>query len=112
MRVLHFHVYLKSACCSCVCRGLEACLHILLPILGFLWHDPFSSFSFFKACSLSGLGLCLAVGFSSFSLVFALFLQSLCALPYSFAIPVVVLFDPSLLGLFGLVAYSSLDDLV
>ena len=36
LRVLHFHVYPKHACRSRFCRGLEACLHILLPILGFL----------------------------------------------------------------------------
>ena len=33
-------------------------------------------------------------------------------LPYNFASPVVMLFDPSLLGLFGPIAYSSLNDLV
>ena len=65
--MLHFHVYLKYAYCSCIRHGLEACLHILLPILGFFWRDPFFGFSFFKACSPLGLGLCLAVGFSSFS---------------------------------------------
>ena len=80
--MLHFHVYLKYVYCSCVHRGLKACLHILPPILGFLWHDPFSGFSFFKACSFSGLGLCLAMGFSSFNPVSCPFLQSLCVLPY------------------------------
>ena len=108
MRVLHFHVYLKYAYCSCVRRGLEACLHFLLPILGFLWHDPFSGFSFFKACSFSRVGLCLAMGFSSFSPISCLFSQSLCVLPYCSAIPTVALFDPSLLGLFGLIAYFAL----
>ena len=52
--MLHFHVYLKSAYCSRVRRGLKACLHILPPILGFLWCKPFSGFSFFKACSFRG----------------------------------------------------------
>ena len=52
--MLHFYVYPKSACCSLVRRGLETCLHILLPILGFLWHEPFSGLSFFKACSFRG----------------------------------------------------------
>ena len=52
--MLHFHVHPKSACCSRVRRGLEACLHILLPILGFLWREAFSGFSFFKACSFQG----------------------------------------------------------
>ena len=50
LRVLHFYVYPKSACCSRVRCGLETHLHILLPILGFLWREPFSGFSFFKAC--------------------------------------------------------------
>ena len=31
LRVLSFHVCPKSACCSCVCRSLEACLHSLPP---------------------------------------------------------------------------------
>ena len=43
-------------------------------------------------------GLCLIVGFSSFSLLFCSFLQSCYHfLPYHSAIPVVTLFDPSLL---------------
>ena len=60
-------------CISKICplphvrRGLEACLHILPPILGFLWHEPFSSFSFFRARFLWGLGFYLIVGFSSFN---------------------------------------------
>ena len=60
-----------------------------------------------------GVGLCLIVGFSSFSLLFCSFLQ-FCYhfLPYHFTIPVVMLFDPNLLGLFGHAAYSSLNDLV
>ena len=41
-------------CCSCVRHNLETCLHILPPILGFLWREPFSSFSSFKACSFQG----------------------------------------------------------
>ena len=52
--VLHFHEHPKSACCSRVHHGLKACLHILPPILGFLWCEPFSGFSFFKACSFQG----------------------------------------------------------
>lgn len=61
---------------------------------------------------LSGLGFCLAMGFSSFGPLPYSFLQSLCVLPYCSAIPTVVLFDPSLLDLFRLVAYSSLNDSV
>ena len=112
LHVLHFHVCPKSAYCSCVHRGLEACLHILPLILGFLWREPFFGFSFFRVCSLRGLGFCLIVGFSSFKSFFCSFLQSLRFLSYHSAIPAVVLFDPSLLGLFGLVAYSSLNDSV
>ena len=53
----------------------------------------------------------LVCGFSSFSLFFCSFLQSCYHfLPYHSAIPAVSLFDPSLLGLFGPVAYSSLND--
>ena len=52
--VLHFHEHPKSTCCSRVHHGLKDCLHILPPILGFLWCEPFSSFSFFKAYSFWG----------------------------------------------------------
>ena len=59
------------------------------------------------------LGLCLAVGFSSFGpLSCSFFLQSLHVLSYCFVILIVALFDPSLLGLSGFVAYSSFNDLV
>ena len=56
-------------------------------------------------------GLCLIVGFSSFNLLFCSFLQ-FCYhfLLYHSVIPAVMLFDPSLLGLFGHAAYSSLSD--
>ena len=54
--VLYFCVCPKLADCSCVCRGLEACLHILPPILTlygvsyflisrFLWLAPFKSWT-------------------------------------------------------------------
>ena len=52
--MLYFHVYPNSTCCSCICRGLEICLHILPPIFGFLWREPFFGFSFFKTCSFWG----------------------------------------------------------
>ena len=56
-------------------------------------------------------GLCLIVGFSSFSLPFCSFIQSCYHfLPYHSVIPTVMLFDPSLLGLFGPAVYSSLND--
>ena len=87
-------------------------MHILPPILGFLWREPFSGFSFFRARSLRGLGFCMIVGFSSFSPFSCSFLQSLHFLSYRFAIPAMVLFDLSLLGLFGLAACSFLNDSV
>ena len=108
--VLYFHVCPKFVCCSCVRYGLETFLHILPLILSFLWREPFFGFSFFKACSLRGLSFCLIVGFSSFSPFSCSFLPSLRFLPYRPTILAVVLFDASLLGLFGLVAYSSLND--
>ena len=60
-----------------------------------------------------GAELCLIVEFFSFILLFYFFLQ-FCYhfLPYHSIIPAVMLFDPSLLGLFRLAAYSSLNDLV
>ena len=55
--------------------------------------------------------LCLIVGFFSFSLPFCSFMQSCYHfLPYHSAIPTVMLFDHSLLGLFGPAVYSSLND--
>ena len=55
-------------------------------------------------------GLCLIVGFSSFSQLFLLLPQSYYHfLPHHSAIPAVMLFNPSLSGLFG-PAYSSLND--
>ena len=60
-----------------------------------------------------GAGLCLIMGFSSFSLLFCSFLQSCCHfLSYHSVIPAMILSDPSLLGLFGPAAYSSLNDLI
>ena len=58
-------------------------------------------------------GLCLIVGFSSFSLPFCSFLQ-FCYhfLPFHSTIHTVMLFDLSLLGFFGPAAYSSLNDSV
>ena len=60
-----------------------------------------------------GAELCLIVDFFSFILLFYSFLQ-FCYhfLPYHSVISAVMLFDPSLLGLFRPAAYSSLNDLV
>ena len=60
----------------------------------------------------SGARFYLIVGFSSFSPFFCSFPQSMHFLLHHSAIPAMMLLDPSLLGFFGLVAYSSLNDLV
>ena len=52
--ICQFHIHPKFVYCSHVRRGPEACLLILPPILNFLWCEPFSGFSFFKACSFRG----------------------------------------------------------
>ena len=66
---------------------------------------------FFMVCSPYRARLCLIVGFSFFSPLFCSFLQSCYhfLLHYS-AIPTMMSFDPSLLGLFRSTAYSSLND--
>ena len=74
LRMLYFCVCPKSVCCSCVCRNLGAFLHILPPILDFLWHEllliPHSLWPApFRA------GLYLIVGFFSFNPFFYSFLQ-------------------------------------
>ena len=58
------------------------------------------------------VGLLLGRGLFLLQPTLLLFLQSLRVLPYCSTIPAVALFDPSLVGLFGLVAYSSLNDSV
>ena len=98
--MLHFCVCPKPACCSCICRGLKACLHILPSILNFLWHELFTNLSLWFA-PLFFLQPTL--------LLLSTILHFL--LHYS-AIPAVMLFDPSLLDLFRSTAYSSLNDLV
>ena len=72
-------------------------------------------FWFFVLYGLLPLGsrFCLIVGSSSFNLIFCSFLQSCYHfLPYHSVIHAMMLFDPSLLGLFGSAAYSSLNDLI
>ena len=56
LRVLHFYVYSKLACYSCICHDLEACLLILPVIFGFFWRGLFSDLLFFMPCFLWGLG--------------------------------------------------------
>ena len=43
LRVPSFHMCPKSACCSLVCHGLEACLHSLLSVF---WHSMWAVFWF------------------------------------------------------------------
>ena len=108
----HFYVCLKFACCSCVRCGLEARLHSLRPSLTSYGVSCFLISPFYDLLPL-GVGLYLIVGFSFFSPLFCSFLQSYChfLLNYS-VIPVVMSFDPGLLGSFGSAAYSSLNDSV
>ena len=111
LRVLYFYVCPKSACCSCVCHGLEARLHSLSSILDFLWRELFSNFPFFYGLLPLRAGLYLIVGFSFFNPLFCSFLQSYYHfLLHYFAISAVMPFNPSLLGSFGPVTSSSLND--
>ena len=103
------YVRWKLVCYSCVCHSLKAHLCILPLILDLLWSELFSNLSFFIGLLLSRAEPCLIVGFSPFSPFFALFVVLLPFLPYHSVIPIVVLFDPCLLGLFGLASYSSLN---
>ena len=64
----------------------------------------------FIALLLSKAGPCLIMGFPLFSPSSAPSVVLLPFLPYLSAIPTMVLFNPCLLGLFGPVAYSSLND--
>ena len=77
LHVLHFHVYPKHAYCWSVRCGLEAYLHILSPILGFIWREPFSGFSFFRACSFQGWAFAWSWAFPPLAHFLALF-YSLC----------------------------------
>ena len=100
----------KLVCCSCVCHGLEAHLCILSLILDLLWRELFPDFPFFIGLLLSKAGPCLIIGFPLFSPSSAPSVVLLPFLPYLSAIPTMMLFNPCLLGLFGPVAYSSLND--
>ena len=98
--MLHFRLHQKLVRCSCICHGLEVHLCILPLILDLLWHELFSNFPFFIGLLLSRVGPCLIVGFPLFSTFFAPSVILLPFLPYHSTIPIVVLFDPCLLGLF------------
>ena len=73
--VLNFCVCPKLA--RCICHGLETPLHILLPVLDFLWHGLLSDSSFSMAHSLRGLGFTWLWAFPPSAHSFALF-YSLC----------------------------------
>ena len=108
----HFYVCLKFACCSCIRRGLEACLHSLRPSLTSYGVSCFLISRFYGLLPL-GAGLYLIVGFSFFSPLFCSFLQSYCHFLLNYSdIPAVMSFDSGLLGFFGSAAYSSLNDSV
>ena len=95
---------------SCACRGLKACLCILSLILNLLWRELFYNLSFFISLFLSRAEPYLIMGLPPFNPLFAPSAILLPFMPYHSTIPVVVSFDPCLLGLFGPVAYSSLND--
>ena len=86
--LMHFH-------------DLETHMCILSLILDLLWRELFSNPPFFMVCFLQGLSLAWLWDFLSFSLLFAPSVGLLVFLPCHPVIPVVVLFDPCLLGLFG-----------
>ena len=98
--MLHFCVCPKLTRYSCVCRSLEARLHILPPTLWLLMAWVIFWFSVLYGLLLRA-GFCWIVGSSSFILLFYSFLQSCYhVLPYHSIIPAVMLFDQSLLALF------------
>ena len=99
----------KPACYSCVRHGQEAHLHVLPSILDFLWRKLFFDFPSFHGLLPLGLAL-FDCGLFFIQPVLLLFSAVLHFLPYHSVIPTVMLFDPSLLGLFGSDAYSSLND--
>ena len=97
---------------SCACRGLKACLCILSLILNLLWRELFYNFPFFISLFLSRAEPYLIMGLPPFNPLFAPSAILLPFMPYHSTIPVVVSFDPCLLGLFGPAIYSSLNDLI
>ena len=70
LRVLSFHVCPKSACCSCVSRGLEACLHSLPP-----FFVPLCGL-FYNSLLLLGAGLHLILGFTFLPAYFLIAIMS------------------------------------
>ena len=105
-------VYVQNLpCCSCICHDLGAFLHILSLIFDFLWRELLSNSSFSMARSLWRWAL-LDCGLLFFQPILLPFSAVLHFLLHYFVIPIVVLFDPSLLGFFGPAAYSSLNDSV
>ena len=77
LRVLHFYVYSKLACYSCICHDLEACLLILPVIFGFLWRGLFSDLLFSMPCFLWGPGFAELWAFLPSAYSFTLFVALL-----------------------------------
>ena len=108
--MFHSWVCPKLVYCLCVRNGLEASLCIMPLILDSLWRELLSNFSFLTAFFFQGLGLAQLWAFPSWAHSL-LFLLSCCHfLPHHFVVPIVVLFDPCFLGLFGSATYSSSND--
>ena len=106
--VLHFCVWLKLVCYSCVCHGLKVRLRILPLILDLLWCELFWS-SILYGLLPPRAGPFLIVGFLPFSPLFAPFIGLPVFLPCHYVIPAMALFDPCLLGLIRPTVYSSLN---
>ena len=97
--VLQFCVCPKLVHYSCICHGLKACLCIL-PLITSYGVDCFLISHFLTACFSQGLGLAWLWAFISSAYFFAPSVVLLPFLPCYSTIPVMVSFDPSLLGLF------------
>ena len=77
LHMLSFHVCPKYACCSCVCRDLEACLHSLLPFFVLLCGLFYNSLLPLRA------GLHLISGFTFLPAYFLIVIMS-CHITLSF----------------------------
>ena len=98
--MLHLHVCPWLVCCSCICHDLRAHLHILLLVVGHLWHEWVFELSFFMSYFFPGLGLAWSWAFPSPILFLPFFADWLILLSCHPDVPIMLLFDLCLLGLF------------